>query len=199
MRMLSERILREGKHLGHGILKVDSFVNHQLDPLLMAEAGNEFAACFRPLAPNKILTVETSGIAPALATGIALGIPVVFARKHQPLTMAPNPFRVDTQSHTYARAIELIVSPEFLGPADRVIIVDDFLATAQTILALVNLVEQSGAQLCGVGAMIEKSFEGGRAALASLNVPIVSLAVVERMDGDQIILSDGRSGNANSA
>ena len=157
----------------------------------MAEAGSEFAARFRPLGPNKILTVETSGIAPALATGIALGIPVVFARKHQPLTMAANPYRVDTRSHTYARAVELIVSPEFLGPADRVIIVDDFLATAQTILALVELIRQSGAQLCGVGAMIEKSFEGGREALASLNVPIVSLAVVERMEDDRIIVDDG--------
>ncbi len=190
MEQLRVRIRREGRHLGQGILKVDSFINHQLDPLLMRDIGQEFARELGPLKPNKILTVETSGIAPALATGIALGIPVVFARKHQPLTMAANPFRVNAASHTHARNVELIVSPEFLGPADRLIIVDDFLATAQTILALVKLIEQSGATLLGIGMVIEKSFEGGREALTSLGIPVVSLAIIERMDGDTIVFKD---------
>lgn len=190
MEQLRERIRREGKHLGHGILKVDSFINHQLDPLLMRDAGLEFARTLGPLKPNKILTVETSGIAPALATGIALGIPVVFARKHQPLTMAAHPFRVTAESHTHGNLVELIVSPEFLGPADRIIIVDDFLATAKTILALVQLVQQSGATLLGIGTVVEKSFEGGRAALQSLDLPIVSLAIIERLEGDRIIFAE---------
>ncbi|MGB8646916.1 MAG: xanthine phosphoribosyltransferase, partial [Anaerolineae bacterium] len=188
MQQLNERILRDGKHLGRGILKVDSFINHQLDPVLMRDIGQELARALGPLRPNKILTVETSGIAPALATGIVLGVPVVFARKHQPLTMAANPFRTSASSHTHGREVELIVSPEFLGPADRVVIVDDFLATARTILALVKLIEQSGATLVGIGAVIEKSFEGGRAELKHLGIPVVSLAMIERMEGDRIIL-----------
>jgi xanthine phosphoribosyltransferase len=190
MQLLHERILKEGRHLGGGIIKVDSFINHQLDPMLMQAVGVEFARCFGPAQPTKILTAETSGIAPALATGMALGVPVLFARKHQPLTMAPNPFRQVAPSHTHARQVELIVSPEFLQPADRVLIIDDFLATAQTILALAKLVEQSGGQLVGIGAVIEKSFEGGREALQDLRVPVHSLAIVERFEGERIILQE---------
>ncbi len=190
MQQLRERIVREGRHLGNGILKVDSFVNHQLDSQLMWEIGQEFARKLGPLNANKILTVETSGIAPALATGIVLGLPVVFARKHQPLTMAPNPFHVTAASHTHGRSVDLIVSPEFLGPADRLLVVDDFLATAQTLLAVVKLIEQSGAILCGIGTVIEKTFEGGRSALTHLHVPVVSLAIIERMEDDRIIFQE---------
>jgi xanthine phosphoribosyltransferase len=185
---LRERILREGKHLGGGILKVDSFMNHQLDSQLMKTIGEEFARTFGGLGPTRILTAETSGIAPALATGMILGIPVVFARKHQPLTMAPHPYRQATTSHTHGNPVELIVSPEYLVASDRVLIIDDFLATAQTILALAKLVEQSGAGLVGIGAVIEKSFEGGRSSLQFLNVPVQSLAIVERLEGDRIVL-----------
>ncbi len=188
MQLLQQRILKDGKHLGRGILKVDGFINHQLDSQLMQAIGQEFAHCFGALQATKILTAETSGIAPALATGMALGLPVLFARKHQPLTMAPNPYRQVAESHTHGRQVELIVSPEFLLSSDRVLIVDDFLATAQTIHALVKLVEQSGAQLVGIGAVIEKAFEGGRAALEYLNVPVCSLAVIERVEGEQIIM-----------
>lgn len=190
MQILHDRILRDGKHLGGGILKVDSFMNHQLDPILMKGIGDEFARRFGHLAPTKILTAETSGIAPALATGIALEIPIVFARKHQPLTMAPDPFRQATTSHTHGNPIELIVSPEYLLRTDRVLIIDDFLATAQTILALARLVEQSCAQLLGIGAVIEKRFEGGRDALLGFQVPIESLAVIERFDGERIVLEE---------
>jgi len=188
MQLLRERILNNGKHLGRGIIKVDSFINHQLDSRLMQAIGEEFAHRFGSLQPTKILTAESSGIAPALATGIVLGIPVVFARKHQPLTMAANPYRQVAASHTHARQVELIVSPEFLGPEDRVLIIDDFLATAQTILALVKLIEQSGAALVGIGAVIEKSFEGGRAALQVLKVPVHSLAIIDGFEEDKIIL-----------
>jgi len=190
IQLLRERILKDGKHLGGGILKVDSFMNHQLDSTLMKSVGEEFALCFQGMRPTKILTAETSGIAPALAAGMVLHVPVVFARKHQPLTMAANPYRQSTVSHTHARQVELIVSPEYLLPEDRVLIIDDFLATAQTILALAKLVRQSGAKLLAVGAVIEKSFEGGRAALESLHVPVASLAVVERFEGERVILSE---------
>ena len=188
MQILNERILRDGKHLGRGILKVDAFMNHQIDPLLMQSVGEELARRFRAAQPTKILTAETSGIAPALAAGMALGVPILFARKHQPITMPDEPYRSQAPSHTHGKLVDLIVSPEYLTAADRVLIVDDFLATAQTIQALVALVEQSGATLVGVGAVIEKAFEGGRAALVSLNVPVESLAVIVRFEGDRIIL-----------
>ncbi len=196
MQLLRQRILKDGKHLGKGILKVDSFINHQLDSQLMQAIGQEFARRFGTVQATKILTAETSGIAPALATGMALGIPVLFARKHQPLTMASNPYRQTAASHTHGRPVELIVSPEFLLPTDWVLIVDDFLATAQTINALVKLVEQSGAQLVGIGAVIEKAFEGGREALAYLQVPIYSLAVIERVEGERIIMQAPESERA---
>lgn len=187
MQLLRERILRDGKHLGGGILKVDAFMNHQIDPLLMREVGDEFARRFSHTHPTKIFTAETSGIAPALAAAMALQVPIVFARKHQPLTMAANPYREFTDSHTHARRVELIVSPEYLLSSDRVLILDDFLATAKTIRALAKLVEQSGARLVGIGAVVEKAFEGGRTMLQSLQVPIESLVVIERFEGDKII------------
>jgi xanthine phosphoribosyltransferase len=190
--LLRERIQRDGKHLGSGILKVDSFINHQLDSTLMKGCGEEFARRFSDAKATKIFTAETSGIAPALSTAIALGLPMLFARKHQPLTMAANPYRQIADSHTHSRQIELIVSPEYLLSSDRVLIIDDFLATAKTILALTRLVDQSGAQLVGIGAVIEKAFEGGRRALEPLNVPIESLAVIERCVGDQIIFAEER-------
>ncbi len=199
MQVLCDRIRREARHLGGGIVKVDSFINHQLDSALMRDIGVEFARCFAYLGATKILTAESSGIAPALATGIELNLPVVFARKHQPLTMAEHPYRQTTTSHTHAHQVELIVSPEFLLPTDRILIVDDFLATARTILALVKLVEQSGGQLVGIGAVLEKSFEGGREALLPLRVPIYSLAVIDSVEGEDFILRSGVLDNENLA
>lgn len=190
MQLLRERILRDGKHLGNGILKVDSFMNHQIDAVLMREIGIEFALRLRHTEPTKVLTAETSGIAPALAAAMVLEVPLVFARKHKPLTMGDAPYRQMADSHTHSRVVELMVSREFLGPADRVLIIDDFLATAKTILALVKLIEESGASLVGIGAVIEKSFEGGRAALRALNVPTESLAVIEKLEGNRIFLAE---------
>lgn len=187
MRALCDRILEEGKYLGRGILKVDSFMNHQIDSSLMKTVGDELARRFRQERVSRVLTAETSGIAPALACGMALGVPTVFARKHRPVTMV-EPFRERAQSHTHGRTVELLVSPEYLGPEDRVLIVDDFLATARTIRALARLVEQSGATLVGVGAVIEKEFEGGREALKDLDVRVESLAVIESFEGDRINL-----------
>ncbi|HEY9871307.1 MAG TPA: xanthine phosphoribosyltransferase [Candidatus Obscuribacterales bacterium] len=191
MQILRERIIKDGKHLGHGILKVDAFMNHQIDPLLMKEIGQEFARRFKAVAPTRILTAETSGIAPALAAAMALEVPLVFARKHRPVTMAADPFRETAESHTKGGEVELLVSSEYMSPDDRVLIVDDFLATAKTIGALIKLVQQSRATLVGIGAVIEKAFEGGRQALAGVDVPVESLAVIERFDGDRIVLSEG--------
>ncbi len=190
MHWLRERIQNEGRYLGNGILKVDVFMNHQVDPLLMQGIGYEFARRFRDQHATRILTAEISGIAPALATGMMLQVPVVFARKSKPITLAQEPYQASAPSHTKGGEVTLMVSREFLAPEDRVLIIDDFLATAMTIRALATIVRQSGAALVGIGAVIEKSFEGGRRALADLGVQVESLAVIERFDGDKIIFEE---------
>ena len=187
MKALEERIKAEGRNLGRGILKVDSFVNHQVDPVLMMACGQEFARLFRPVNPTKVLTAEISGIAPALATGYALGIPVVYARKTKPITMPDTVFLTTAPSHTKQREVEIMASPEYLRAGERVLIIDDFLATGQTILALARIAQAAGAQVVGIGALIEKTFEGGRQALNKLNVPIESLARIVSMDDGQIV------------
>ena len=190
MKELEERILRDGKNLGGGILKVDSFVNHQVDPLLMDACGREFARRFAGLGATKVLTAEISGIAPAVTTAIHLGLPVVYARKHKPITMPDQVYLTLAPSHTKGRMVELIVSPEYLANGERVLIIDDFLASGQTILGLARLAEASGSNIVGVGALIEKVFEGGRAALKSLDVPIESLACIVSMEGDTIVFGE---------
>lgn len=186
MKELVERIRREGKNLGNGILKVDSFVNHQVDPTLMDACGKEFARRFAKLGATKILTAEISGIAPALTTAVHLGIPVVYARKTKPITMPDQVYLTLAPSHTKGRMVELIVSPEYLAGGEKVLIIDDFLASGATILGLIRLAEAAGAKVVGVGALIEKTFEGGRAALQPLGLPVESLARITAMDNDII-------------
>lgn len=188
MQELKERILKEGRNLGNGILKVDSFLNHQIDPMLMQRVGLELARRFVHLHPTKILTAETSGIAPALATALALGIPLVFARKSPPLTMDFTIVKETCRSRTHGKMVELMVSTEYLRPNDRVLVIDDFLATAQTITALARLAEKVGAQVVGIGTVVEKTFEHGRENARELNVPIESLAVITNMDNGKIII-----------
>ena len=187
---LEERILRDGKNLGGGILKVDSFVNHQVDPLLMDACGREFARRFVHLGATKVLTAEISGIAPAVTTAVHLGLPVVYARKHKPITMPDQVYLTLAPSHTKGRMVELIVSPEYLANGEKVLIIDDFLASGQTILGLARLAEASGSKIVGVGALIEKVFEGGREALKPLGVPIESLACITSMEEDKIVFGD---------
>lgn len=189
MEILKEKIQKEGKYLGNGILKVDSFMNHQIDPVLMKKIGEELANYFREYKPTRILTAESSGIAPALVAAIELSIPLVYARKNQPITMKSDPFREKSESHTHKKAVELIVSSEYLNASDRVLIVDDFLATARTILSLVKLVEQSGAQIIGIASVIEKEFEGGREKVAQLGVPVLSLARIRSLDEGKIVFA----------
>jgi xanthine phosphoribosyltransferase len=186
MQALKDRILREGKNLGGGILKVDGFINHQVDPSLMDACGQEFARHFKDLGATKVLTAEISGIAPALTTGRHLGIPVVYARKNKPITMPDQVFLTLAPSHTKGRTVELIVSPEYLSGGEKVLIIDDFLASGATIMGLVRLAQTAGAHVVGIGALVEKTFENGRAALQPLGVPVVSLVAIESMEGDQI-------------
>ncbi|MBI5290411.1 MAG: xanthine phosphoribosyltransferase [Chloroflexi bacterium] len=190
MYALKQRILKDGRNLGGGILKVDSFVNHQVDPALMDACGRELAARFAHVGATKILTAEISGIAPAVTTAMHLGVPVVYARKTKPITMPDQVFLTTAPSHTKGRTVELIVSPEYLAAGERVVIIDDFLASGQTILGLVRLAQASGSTVVGIGALIEKDFEGGRAALASLGIPVEALAIITDMSDGKIVIRD---------
>lgn len=190
MNELIKRIQLEGKNLGNGILKVDGFVNHQVDPMLMDACGRELAKRFANVHATKVLTAEISGIAPALTTALHLGLPVVYARKSKPITMPDQVFLTTAPSHTKGRLVELIVSPEYLGEKERILIIDDFLASGATIEGLVHLAQAAGATIVGIGALIEKTFEGGRDHLKSLGVPIESLAVISLLDGNKITFAD---------
>jgi len=190
MDALKLRILTDGKNLGSGILKVDGFINHQVDPGLMNECGRELAGRFARAGATKVLTAEISGIAPALCTALALGLPVVYARKQKPITMPDQIFLTLAPSHTKGRNVELIVSPEYLGRDERVLIIDDFLASGQTIQGLVRLAQAAGATIVGIGAVIEKTFEGGRDLLSPLGVPIEALAIITDMTDGRIVFAE---------
>ena len=190
MQVLKDRIVQDGKNLGGGILKVDSFINHQVDPALMDACGKEFALRFAKIGATRILTAEISGIAPALMTAMHMDLPVVYARKSKPITMPDQVYLTVAPSHTKGNMVELIVSPEYLGHGERVLIIDDFLASGATILGLIRLAQAAGATVVGIGTLIEKSFEGGRAALAYLNLPVESLVCIKSMDNGNILFED---------
>lgn len=186
MELLKNRIASEGKVLGNGILKVDSLINHQVDPMLMDACGQEFARLFKNLGATRILTAEISGIAPALTTGMHLQIPVVYARKTRPITMPGTVYLTTAPSHTKGNMVDLIVSPEFLKPGEKVLIIDDFLATGATIFGLIRLAEAAGATVVGVGALIEKTFEGGRTALEEMHIPVETLVQITSMENNEL-------------
>ena len=187
---LIERIRRDGKNLGNGILKVDGFINHQVDPALMDACGRELARRFANVGATKVLTAEISGIAPALTTAQHLGLPVVYARKSKPITMPDQVFLTTAPSHTKGRMVELIVSPEYLAGGEKILIIDDFLASGATIWGLVRLAQAAGATIVGIGTLIEKIFEGGRELLKPIGVPIESLVCITSMVGDKIVFGD---------
>ncbi len=191
MEALRQRILTEGQNLGRGILKIDSFLNHQVDAELMEAVGREIAEQFRHTKPTRILTAEVSGIVPAVMAAKALGnIPVVYARKHKPITMREPVYVEVAPSHTKGSDVNLMVSPEFLQPPDRVLIIDDFLATGRTIEALAAIVDHAGATLVGIATVVEKDFEGGREALAHWQVPIAAVATITDMSEGRIVIRE---------
>jgi xanthine phosphoribosyltransferase len=190
MQMLKERIQAEGQNLGNGILKIDSILNHQIHPELMMEMGREMASYFQDMPIDRILTAEISGIAPALTTAHFLNVPVVYARKKKPITMAGPVFLETAPSHTKGGEVPLLVSAEFLHEGEKVLIIDDFLASGQTLMALARMVSSARANLVGVGVVVEKSFEGGRELMvkAGYDVPIKALATITNMDNGQIVI-----------
>ncbi len=190
MQALKDRILAEGKNLGNGILKIDSLLNHQIYPDLMVQMGQEMADFFtqKQIKIDRILTAEISGIAPALTTAMVLGVPVVYARKKKPITMAGPVYLETAPSHTKGGDVPLLVSAEFIKKDENVLIVDDFLATGKTLTALARIVNSAKANLVGVGVVVEKSFEGGRDIMinAGFNVPIHALVTITSMEHNTI-------------
>ena len=190
MQALKDRIRRDGRILPGGIVKVDSFLNHQLDPMLMSEIGNEFHRRFAQEPVTRILTIETSGIAAALTTGLAFGVPVVFAKKHKSANMSGACFTSRVYSYTKKTEYDVSVSTEYLGPSDRVLIVDDFLATGNALKGLMDILRQSGAQLAGIGIVIEKSFQSGGRELRESGLRIESLARIRAITDSDVEFDD---------
>ena len=184
MELLERRIRRDGVVKAGGVLKVDSFLNHQLDPQLFMEMAWEWKRLFAGRPVNKILTIEASGIALATAAGLVFGVPVVFAKKAQSINLDGEMYTTRIRSFTHGRVYDVIVSKKFLSPQDHVLIIDDFLANGAALEGLISLVESAGAALEGVGIAIEKGFQPGGDLIRGRGVRVESLAIIDSMDKD---------------
>jgi xanthine phosphoribosyltransferase len=187
--LLEAKLKSEAKFLPNGIIVMNSFLNHQVDSQLLKLVGEEFAQRFAKFNPTKVLTAETSGLPPALATAMALQIPMVYARKDRPVTMIQEPHVEEAHSRTLGKTFQFFVASDFLTASDRFLIIDDVLATGATTLALAKIISHSKAKLVAVGHVVEKSYEDGRAKLAQLNVPIESLVKVKTIEGGNIVFA----------
>ena len=185
MKTLKDRILKDGKCYPGGILKVDNFINHQMDPILMKSIGVEFVRRFASTSINKIITVEASGIAPAIMVGYLLELPVVFAKKKKPSTME-NMLVTSVYSFTKQRSYDVCVSKDFLAPGDQVLFIDDFLANGNAAKGIMDLVKQAAAELLGMGYIIEKAFQHGGDELRSQGSHVEALAIIESLDNCEI-------------
>ncbi|MDO4662601.1 MAG: xanthine phosphoribosyltransferase [Tissierellia bacterium] len=179
MRELEELILKKGKVLDGDILKVDSFLNHQVDVHIMKLIGKEFANHFKDKKIDKVLTVESSGIAPAMFTAMELDCDMIFARKKKSLTIEDNIYKSTVYSYTKQEMKEIMVSKEFLHEGENVLLIDDFLANGQAAQAMIALCTQAGANVCGIGIVIEKSFQKGRKILEDQGIDVLSLARIK--------------------
>lgn len=181
--------MKDGRCLAGGILKVDNFINHQMDPILMKSMAVEFVRRFSGKEISKILTVEASGIAPAIMVGYMLELPVVFAKKRKPTTME-NMLVTEVFSFTKNETYTVCVSKDYLLPGDKVLFIDDFLANGQASKGMLDLVRQAGAEMVGMGFLIEKAFQNGSNLLRQAGVHVESLAIVESLDNCRIKLRD---------
>lgn len=182
MQLLKDRIRKDGKVKEGNILKVDSFLNHQMDIGLFAELGKEFKKRFTDCEINKILTIEASGIGIACIVAQHFNVPVVFAKKSRTKNIAGDVFSSKVESFTNGRVYDIIVSKDFLKPEDKVLIIDDFLAEGSALIGLSNLVSDSGAKLIGAGIVIEKGFQLGGKRARDAGIRVESLAIIESMD-----------------
>ncbi|RNF38217.1 xanthine phosphoribosyltransferase [Planococcus salinus] len=186
MKQLQEKILADGKVLSDQVLKVDSFLNHQIDPVLMQAIGEEFASRFSNEGITKVLTLESSGIAPAMMTGLSMGVTAVFARKRKSLTLVDSLYTANVHSFTKNETNEISVSKDFIGPNDVVLVMDDFLANGQAALGLLDIVEQAGAALAGIGIVIEKGFQDGGKLLRNRGIRVESLARISSLENGTV-------------
>ena len=182
MQILKDRIRKDGKIKGGNVLKVDSFLNHQMDIKLFGEIGKEFKRRFADAEVNKILTIEASGIGIACIVAQYFDVPVVFAKKNQTKNIAGEVHTTKVESFTHGRVYDIIVAKEFLGKGDKVLIIDDFLANGKALEGLATLVQDSGAELVGAGVVIEKGFQIGGKLLRDRGIHLESLAIVDGMD-----------------
>lgn len=182
MKLLKDRIRKDGKIKEGNVLKVDSFLNHQMDVNLFHEIGKEFKRRFEGEEINKILTIEASGIGIACVVAEVFNVPVVFAKKTQTKNIAGDVYTTKVESFTHSRVYDIIVAKEFLGKDDKVLIIDDFLANGKALEGLAQLIEDSGATLIGAGIVIEKGFQIGGDLIRSRGIHLESLALVDSMD-----------------
>ncbi|EEY88851.1 xanthine phosphoribosyltransferase [Acinetobacter lwoffii SH145] len=178
---LEQKILAEGIVLSEEVLKVDSFLNHQIDPVMMQLIGQEFARLFKDAGITKIITIEASGIAPAVMAGLELGVPVIFARKYQSLTLKDDLYRSKVFSFTKQTESTIAISNKHISSTDKVLVIDDFLANGQAALGLADLIHQANAEVVGIGIVIEKSFQPGRDLLLEKGYRVESLARVKSL------------------
>lgn len=189
MKALEARILKDGQVLGENILKVDSFLTHQVDFRLMKEMGQVLADAYRSQEITKVVTIEASGIAPAVYVAESLDVPMIFAKKHKNITMTEGILTAEVYSFTKQVTSTVSIASKFLSPEDRVLIVDDFLANGQAAKGLIDIIKQAGAQVAGVGIIIEKSFQDGRQLLLDAGVPVTSLARIEKFQDGQVVFA----------
>ena len=182
MKLLEERILKDGNIKPGNVLKVDSFLNHQMDTQLFNQMGEEFKRLFNGQEINKILTIEASGIGIACIVAQHFNVPVVFAKKTQSINIDGEVYSTKIESFTHKKSYDVIVSKKFLNPEDKILIIDDFLANGCAVSGLIDMVEASGATVVGVGIAIEKGFQKGGDLIRNKGVHVESLAIIESMD-----------------
>ncbi len=190
MQLLEQRILQDGNVLGESILKVDSFLTHQVDSQLMKEMGKVLADGYRDKGITKVVTIEASGIAPAIYVAESLEVPMIFAKKHKNITMTEGILTAEVYSFTKQVTSTVSIASKFLDEKDRVLIVDDFLANGQAAKGLIEIIQQAGASIAGVGIVIEKSFQDGRQLIEDLDIPVSSLARIEKFENGQVVFKE---------
>lgn len=188
MKKLEDMILEKGKALSESILKVDSFLNHQVDVVLMKEIGEEFANYFKHKNISKVVTIESSGIAPATMTALALNVPLVFLKKQKPNTLNKEILQTTVKSFTKNQEYELTVSKEYIQEGENILIIDDFLANGEAARGAIRLIEELNAKVAGIGILIEKSFQPGRNLIEEKGYDIYSLARIKELSEGKIIL-----------
>lgn len=187
MSYLKEKMLKDAVVVNENVIKVDSFLNHQLDPVVMKEISKEFVEYFNDREITKVMTIEASGIAPGILVASELGVPMLFAKKSEPSTMkSDDQFSTNIHSFTKNLTSRVLVSKKYLSPDDKVLIVDDFLANGEAALGLIDLVEQAGAETVGVGICVEKSFQPGRQKLEDKGVDIFSIVRIASLEGNKM-------------